>query len=163
MTIDQEELDGYEITDFDESDYQEYWIEQMERSDWSAAQFLAKLLRENTFCETCGKKSKLFLLTDGESLISFCTFAEKDDIPDTELTPWIGFVYTFEEYRHNGCMRKLISFVEEYAKKNKVRKLYISTDQDNLYEHFGYKFLTVLKDIRGNNSKIYVKRIRRFF
>ena len=30
------------------------------------------------------------MLVDGENLISFCTFADKDDIQPTELTPWIG-------------------------------------------------------------------------
>lgn len=46
-----------------------------------------------------GEKSRVMLLVDGDDLISFCTYAEKDDIQPTELTPWIGFVYTFPQYR----------------------------------------------------------------
>ena len=37
-------------------------------------------------------------------MISFCTFAEHDDIPDTELTPWIGFVYTFPAFRGESTL-----------------------------------------------------------
>jgi len=39
------------------------------------------------------------MLTDGEKLVAFCTFAPRDEIWPTDLTPWIGFVYTYPEYR----------------------------------------------------------------
>lgn len=39
------------------------------------------------------------MLVNGDRLVSFCTFAPFDDIHPTEFTPWIGFVYTFPEYR----------------------------------------------------------------
>ena len=36
--------------------------------------------------------------------ISFCTYAEKDDIQPTALTPWIGFVYTFPNIGGNATI-----------------------------------------------------------
>ena len=34
------------------------------------------------------------MLTDGDNLIAFCALEELDDVRDTELGSWIGFVYT---------------------------------------------------------------------
>ena len=39
------------------------------------------------------------MLVDGDELVAFCTFAPYDDIQPTELSPWIGFIYTFPKYR----------------------------------------------------------------
>lgn len=164
MEISKEELDEYEIVNFfDTADYEEYWIEQISRNDWPASAFLVDLLKNNKFFETLGEGSKLFLLTDGESLISFCTLSELDDIRETSLGPWIGFVYTLEEYRGNGCMKKLISYVEKQAKKEGHKKIYISTNETGLYEKYGYKFYKIEKDMNGNDSRVYCKRIRGLF
>lgn len=42
------------------------------------------------FKDTVGEKSKVLMLVNRDELISFCTYAELDDIQPTELTPWIG-------------------------------------------------------------------------
>lgn len=55
------------------------------------------MLKESKFFEMVGEKSRVMLLVDEDDLISFCTYAEKDDIQPTELTPWIGL---YEKY---GC------------------------------------------------------------
>ena len=52
------------------------------------------------------------MLTDGDELISFCTYAEKDDIQPTEFTPWMGFVYTFPEHRGHHYVGLLMEEVE---------------------------------------------------
>ena len=77
----------------------EYWLEQIGKSDWRAARYLHGILKEGRFRDQYGLPSDILLLADGNRLASFCTLAEKDEIPDTELTPWIGFVYTFPDYR----------------------------------------------------------------
>ncbi|MBQ6119879.1 MAG: hypothetical protein IJK98_11650, partial [Clostridia bacterium] len=84
---------------FFESDRQRHWLDEIQRSDWRAGLFLARLLREGTFFDAVGENSRVLLLTEGDELISYCTYAEKDDIQPTELTPWIGFVYTFPARR----------------------------------------------------------------
>lgn len=65
---------------------------------------------------TADKLKKVLMLVDGENLISFCTFADKDDIQPTELTPWIGWVYTFPHYRGHRYVGKLLSYAEALAK-----------------------------------------------
>ena len=87
------------VIDYDTSDRKKYWLEQIGKSDWGAGKFLYELISKNTFKETVGESSKVLMLVDGDELISFCTYAEKDDIQPTELTPWIGFVYTFPKLK----------------------------------------------------------------
>ena len=45
-----------------------------------------------------GEGSELLLLTDGDKLISFCTFAKKDEIILTEYSPWKAFMEAHQEY-----------------------------------------------------------------
>lgn len=106
-----------------------------------------------------GENTKVLLLVDGENLISFCTLAEKDDIQPTELTPWIGWVYTFPDYRGNHYVGKLLSCAETLAKEEGEKNIYISTNHDGLYEKYGYEFYRVMKDMNGEDSRVYVRHL----
>ena len=106
-----------------------------------------------------GKKSKVLLLTDGEELISYCTYAEKDDIQPTELTPWMGFVYTFPEHRGHRYVGLLFDEIERLAKEDGIQEVYISTNHIGLYEKYDCEFRTELKDMDGELSRVYVKKI----
>ena len=55
------------------------------------------------------------MLVDEDKLISFCTFAPKDDIQPTDLFPWIGFLYTFPEYRGHRYAQILLAYAESLA------------------------------------------------
>ena len=97
-----------EILDFSKACRKIYWMEQIGKSGWRAGNYLYRLLRDDQFFARYGEKSSVLLLTDGNRLISFCTFAQRDEIPDETLTPWIGFVYTFPQYRGRRHMGKLL-------------------------------------------------------
>ena len=144
-----------EIKEISEFENKGYWISKIRESDWSAGKYLAELLEANQFYTLCGKTSKVFLLVEKSELISFCTFAEKDDIPDTELTPWIGFVYTFPVFRGKRRIGKLIEHIYLLAKQGGFENLYVSTDQKGLYENFGFIFIGTKKDMRGGDSLVY--------
>ena len=75
------------VINYFDSDKQSHWLSEIKRGDWGAAGFLHELLSKKTFFDITGKNSIVLLLTDGDELISFCTYAEKDDIQPTELTP----------------------------------------------------------------------------
>ena len=138
----------------------EHWLEQIKKSDWSAGQFLYQLLKENKFFEMVGEKSRVMLLVDGDDLISFCTYAEKDDIQPTELTPWIGYVYTFPQYRGHRYQGKLFQEIEKLAKAESVREIYISTDHIGLYEKYGCEFFQTMYDRRnGEPCRVYRMRV----
>ena len=99
------------------------------------------------------------MLIDGDKLISFCTFAPYDDINPTELTPWVGFVYTFLEYRGNHYAGLLLDYAESIAAIMGKENIYISTNHIGLYEKYGYEFLKMDKDIHGEDTRVYRKEL----
>ena len=147
------------IISYYESGRREYWLGEIGRCEWSGGIFLHELLSTGIFFDTVGKTSKVLLLTDGDELISFCTYAEKDDIQPTELTPWIGFVYTFPEHRGHRYMGLLFEEIGRLAKEENVRKIYISTDRTGLYEKYGCEYMSEMTDTGGHPSRVYVKKV----
>ena len=137
----------------------DFWADQIENSDWGAGKYLAYLLKENKLFDLVGKKSKVLMLTDDKKLVSFCTFAEFDDVQPTNLSPWIGFIYTFPNYRGKRLARKLLEHAEALAKSEGTTHTYISTNHIGLYEKYGYKFFATMKDIEGEDTRVYRKEL----
>ncbi len=146
-----------DIIEYFTSEDREHWLNEIERSDWGAGKYLAELLRENRLQEMVGENALVFMLTDGDRLVSYCTYAMFDDIQPTELTPWVGFVYTFPEYRGNRYMGKLLHHIECIASTMGKEAVYISTGHTGLYEKYGYEFFRIEKDIEGEDSRVYRK------
>lgn len=149
-----------EIKEFYSIENKKHWLEQIKKSDWGAGQYLHELLNREQLKELCGETTRVFLLTEGETLISFCTLAEQDDIRNPEFSPWIGFVYTFPQYRGNRYMGKLLEHAYEIAKEEGAEKIYISTNATGLYEKYGYTFYRIMKDIENEDSRVYTIDVR---
>lgn len=147
------------IIEYFSTENKEYWLSKIKESDWGAGQFLYELLRDQKLKQTVGENTKVLMLVDGEKLVSFGTLSDKDDIQPTELTPWIGFVYTFPNYRGNHYAGKLLSHAETLAKEEGLENVYISTNHVGLYEKYGYEFLKMMKDIHGQDSRVYIKHL----
>ena len=147
------------VINYFDSDRQSHWLNEIKGGDWGAAKFLYELLNKGTFFDATGEKSKILLLTDGDELISFCTYAEKDDIQPTELTPWMGFVYTFPKHRGHHYAGLLMEEVERLAIKEGVSEVYISTNHIGLYEKYGCEVKAEMHDMNGELSRVYVKRV----
>ncbi len=146
------------IVDYFSCDDKLHRLEQIEKADWSAAAFLVELLRENRLEQVCGK-TRLLLLIDGNELVSFCTLSEQDEVAAPEMSPWIGFVFTFPLYRGKGCAGELIAFACAEAKKMSAREVYVSTDATGLYERYGFEYLKNMKTVFGEESRIYKRKI----
>lgn len=144
-----------QVIHFYEAGQPEKWLEALARCDWGAGRFLYTLLREGRFRTLCGAAAEVMLLTVGEELVSFCTLAEKDDIRDTELTPWIGFVYTFPSWRGQGCAGSLIGHACSEAARRGADAVYISTNAEGLYERYGGKWIGMMRDMNGEPSRVY--------
>ena len=144
-----------EVLDYFEMDNQEYWREEIRKSDWRAAAFLCELLTENRFFESVGEKAKLLLLTEGEALMAFCTYAPSDEIDDPSLTPWLGFVYTFPKYRGARRVGKLVEYAYGLAKNEGHPFLYVSTGEVGLYEKYGFTYWKDMESIYGETSRVY--------
>ena len=149
-----------EVIDYFESGRREHWLAQIARSDWGAGAFLHELLSRGTFFDAVGEGSRVLLLTEGDELVSFCTYAKRDDIQPTELSPWMGFVYTFPKYRGRRRVGELFREVERLAKKEGTSRVYISTNHVGLYEKYGCEFFAQMDDMDGEPSRVYVKQIR---
>ena len=147
-----------EILEYFGTENKEYWLDKMKESDWGAGRYLYKLLKSGTLKQLVGENTRVLMLTDGNDLVSFCTLAEKDDIQPTDLTPWIGFVYTFPQYRGHRHFGQLLAYGEALATAEGKTGIYISTNHIGLYEKYGCEFFKTMKDIEGNDSRVYVKR-----
>ncbi len=148
-----------QITEYFSVENKEHWLSQIKESDWDSAQFLYELLLNQELKRLVGESTKLLMLTEGEKLIAFCTLADKDDIQPTELTPWLGWIYTFPAYRGKGYARLLLEHAEMLAKEQCLDSVYISTNHIGLYEKYGYEFLQTMKDIEGEDSRVYIKHL----
>ena len=128
---------------------------ELHRCDWPAGKFLVRLLEEQTFSKTLGGEGKLFFLLDSNSVVSFLTMTPQDCIAAPDMTPWIGFVFTFPEYRG----RQLIGHLLEHARKHAALKgapfVFLATDHIGLYEKYGFSYWGSRKDVHGEMSRIY--------
>ena len=150
-----------EIIDYFTSADRAHWLGQIKRSDWGAGHFLYELLRDGRLKELYGETASVLLLTEGERLLSFCTYAEQTDIRAPALKPWIGFAYTFPEHRGKRRMGKLLERAYALAKADGYDHIYISAKETGLYEKYGYSFWKTMKDMHGENSQVYRMDIQR--
>lgn len=150
-----------QVISYFESKEQKHWLDEIGKSDWSAGKFLHEILSDGTFFDTVGEGSELLLLIDGDKLVSFCTYAVRDEIASTEYSPWIGFVYTFPHYRGHGFIGQLFQKIESIAKEHYIHDIYLSTDHIGLYEKYEFEYMTQMESIYGGTSRVYVKHIGR--
>ena len=148
-----------EFLEYFSSENKEHWLQKIEECDWDAGKYLAYLLKTNGLSNLVGEGSRVLMLTDGDELVSFCTLAKYDDVQPTELTPWSGWIYTFPAYRGRHLAGKLLEYAENLARKDGAVALHISTNHDGLYEKYGYEFLKYEKDVEGEYTKFYIKRL----
>ena len=146
------------ITEFFESDEttRELLLQALRRCDWVAAKFLLRLLEKGTFAETLGGKGRLCFLLDGDVVVSFLTLTMQDCIAAPDMKPWIGFVFTFPEYRGHGNIGILLDHARKCAASDGAPFVFLATNHTGLYEKYGFNYWGNRKDIHGEDSRIYV-------
>ena len=107
------------IIDYFMDDRQLHWLEQIAGYEWRAAKYLAQILQEGSFHTLLGRGT-LYLLTEGDMLVSFLTLAERDCIDAPEMRPWIGFVHTAPSHRGRKCAGVLLDHAVKMAGENGV-------------------------------------------
>lgn len=147
------------VIDYFTAENKEYWLSKIAESDWSAGGYLANLLKEDKLRGLVGDSVRVLMLVDGKNLISFCTLAKMDDVQPTDLTPWIGWIYTFPAYRGKRLAGRLIEHAEALAKQDGATHAHISTNHVGLYEKYGYEFLITAKDVEGEDTRVYRKKL----
>ncbi len=170
------------------NELQKYLREQIVQGDWRAAKYLYEVLEQGTLKERYGECTRLLLLvedalmmaspeffqavsgtdeSEGEKkseILAFCTLAERDEIIEEEMEPdmkpWIGFVYTYPEHRGNRYSEKLIRYACELAIKDGYEKVYLSSNEVELYEKYGFVFLKRMHTLWGEETQVFVKELR---
>lgn len=148
-----------EIIEYFTTENKEHWLNEIRKCDWGAGQYLHQLLRANELKGKVGETALVPMLVNGDELIAFCTFAPLDDIQPTDLSPWIGFVYTFSRHRGHRYAGMLLDWAESMATVMGREYIYISTNHIGLYEKYGYEFYQMARDIEGENSRVYRKQL----
>ena len=98
--MEDEEFEG-EILEYFEDEYQEYWRNEIRRGEWDKAENLSAELEDGSFIAKYGENSKLFMLCDGESLLSFCAYCEKSDFAEN-IGPCADYLFTFPSSNPKG-------------------------------------------------------------
>lgn len=146
-----------EIIEYFTSENREHWLSEIAKSDWDAGQLMTRLLKEDKLKDMVGQSALILLLTDGDRLASYCTYAPLDDIQPTDLSPWAGFVYTYPEYRGHHYAGMLLEQAVCLAAVMGKEAVYISTGHVGLYEKYGFEFFRMEKEIGGEAVRVYRK------
>lgn len=150
-----------QIIEYFASSEKERLIEKIEASDWTAGRFLGELLRNGTFFDMLGGTGEVFLLMDGDNLASFLTLTGQDSVRDETMTPWVGFVFTFPQYRGHRYAGLLLEHAEKMAASRGHQRLYIATDHVGLYEKYGYTYQENRIDYWGGDQRVLFKELAR--
>lgn len=141
---------------------------QAHSKEWGAIPFLLSLLKDGSFHQKLGKGSLYLLLdeeklTDGKpSLASFLTFCDRDEI-ESNLKPWIGFVFTAPAYRGHHLAGQIIEHCMNNAAAlyPESEYVYVSSDEKGLYEKYGFEFVGKMKNVWGEDSGIFRRKIEK--
>ena len=132
-----------------------YILEFFKNCNWGAAKFLYELIIQNKVEEVLGENTKIVVLVDNENVVSFATYAKRDCVKDDTMFPWIGFVYTNEDYRGKRYSQKVINYILDNAKNDGYSNIYLATDHIGFYEKYGFSYLETRIDIYEEESRIY--------
>ena len=135
------------------------YLEQLQECPWWAGKYLAKMIKNGELLKMCGLDAQVLMLVENDIIISFCTYVFQDEINALDMFPWIGFVYTYPNFRGNYYFKKLLDRIIILAKNENYKELYVSTNEVGLYEKYGFQYLKEMVDITGNPSRIYIRKI----
>ena len=144
-----------EIIELMSNSKRDKYLQQLLDCEWFAGKVLAKMILSGKFEEMCKDNPRVFMLVNDDEIISFCTYVHQDEINALDMYPWIGFVYTYEQYRGNHYFGKLLNHILSLAKEAKHERIYVSTNENGLYEKYGFTYYKNMLDITGNDSRIY--------
>ena len=119
---------------------------------------MADILEQNSF-DTVLVSGELYILINEGKIASFCILSHNYCIKDALLCPWIGFVFTSEEYRGHRCNKIPIDRACDPTKALGYNNIYIATNHLWLYEKYGFVYNENKIDIYGDDSRIYYKNL----
>ena len=127
-----------------------------EKCSWKAGPYLANMMRKNEFLPW----ERVVAACEDGRVIGFCTFTEKDELPEKYgYSPFIGFVFVEEGSRGRRISEKMISRASEYAKTLGYPTVYLMSGEKGLYEKYGFEKIGDFETIWGTVDQLFLKRI----
>ena len=102
---------------------------------WEAWPILAQKMKENNFLDW----ERIFVATENDEIIWFCTFTQEDWVPDCDYSPFVWFIFVDKNHRWKRLSEKMINEAETYAKSLNFKKLYIVSYHKWLYEKYWFE------------------------
>lgn len=119
---------------------------------WKAGPLLAELMQENAFKDW----ERVIVAVEDDSVIGFCTFTEKDELPEEySYSPFIGFMFVDEKYRGKRISEAMIRCVLSYAESIGFRTVYIMSGERGLYEKYGFTKIGDFYTIYGTTDQLF--------
>ena len=127
-----------------------------EKCSWKAGPFLAERMRKNDFHDW----EVVIVACESEDIIGFCTFSEKDELPEIYgYSPFIGFVFVDEQYRGKRISEQMITRIAEYAKELGYKVIYIMSGEHGLYEKYGFEKIGDYETIYGTTDQLFERNL----
>ena len=119
---------------------------------WRAGPYLAERMDRGEFTD----RERVIACLDGEQVIGFCTFSEKDSLPEGDShTPFIGFVFVDEAYRGKRLSQKMIDRACLHAADLGYDVVYIVSGERGLYEKYGFHKIGDVKTVHGTAEQLF--------
>ena len=124
---------------------------------WKAGPFLANKMTANDFRNW----ERVVIATEEDRIVGFCTFTEKDELPDHySYSPFIGFVFVDEQHRGKRISEKMIGRALQYAGELGYRTVYLMSSEQGLYEKYGFEKIGDFETIWGTTDQLFQKAVR---
>ncbi|MBQ6559791.1 MAG: GNAT family N-acetyltransferase [Erysipelotrichaceae bacterium] len=131
-------------------------ISYAQNCSWNAGSFLADKMKRNDFFDW----ERVIIATEQERIIGFCSFTEKDALPEYyDFKPFIGFVFVDENRRGNRVSERMIDQAVRYAEKTGFSKVYLTSDERGLYEKYGFEKIGDYETIHGTKEQLFQRNI----
>ena len=123
---------------------------------WKAGPYLARQMTENRFQDW----ERVIVAVDQGRIAGFCTFTEKDEMPDTySYAPFIGFVFVDENCRGKRLSGQMIDCAIQYARELGFRTVYLMSGEHGLYEKYGFEKIGDFETVFGTVDQLFRKAI----
>lgn len=127
-----------------------------QQCSWRAGPYLANMMRKNEFLPW----ERVVAAAKEGRVIGFCTFTEKDELPEQYgYAPFIGFVFVEEGSRGHRISEKMISCASEYAKALGYKAVYLMSGEEGLYEKYGFEKIGDFETIWGTVDQLFQKAL----
>lgn len=124
---------------------------------WSAGNKLGKQMEKKDFAEW----ERVLVAMEGDTISGYCTLTEKDSLPVSEFTPFIGYVFVDELHRGKRVSEHMVRLGSLYLERLGYSAVYIYSGHTGLYEKYGFEVVKKWKNEDDEWEKIFKKEMKK--